>query len=576
MSNAVLAPLLIAVAATVTGVLVPARSRWSWALAAGGVSLAVVADAGILPAAALLTGVAVATAAEGQSARLVLDFNGILGRLAALALGVFTALVVLVRFSSLDVGANLHVLCLLTLGLVAGLFVMVRPGPAAEARAARLVVAVAAAGWALTGHRGVAAAAAASLAMVVLAVVARPLALHGKRLAGAANARTTVLMGALVVTAILLLVLPGGVLGIGDVPVSLNGLARPAAWMVVWSLAASLLASAALRERLATSSLLVACVALSLVVVRFPVAQVGVMLIAAIAVPRLAPGRSAAAWSRVLVVGAAGIAAVLAAGFGARQHGDEALVTVLVLGFVAAAGMYPFGIHVVRWMEAAPPALAAMVSSTLLASVLAALVAAEPALAAAHGGPRLGLVLGLFGGLTAILGGLHAMNATDWRGLALRTTPCEVGLALVGVASFDTRGLQGAALCLAVLAVTRPVLLYADALGPRRGAGLVLTALALLTAAGLPPTLGFPARVLVLGAATRVSPVVGAVAVAGTVLEVMAIAVVLRRRLALPGGGVAPANTHAVTALTAATALVVLAGGLFPAALLGTVFQVGG
>jgi NADH:ubiquinone oxidoreductase subunit 2 (subunit N) len=379
---------------------------------------------------------------------------------------------------------------------------------------------------------------------------------------------------AVAVLAGLLLFVPAGALGAGDLQLSLNGLSRAAAWAVVWSLGAVLLAGNGHPQR-ARAAAVVAALGLGLAAARFPVGVVGVSLLAAIVVPRLA-GSAPAGWSRVLVFGSLGPLAATAAAFSGRQQGNEAIATGLVFGFLAAAGALPFGLHAVRWMQHALPEVAALVGAAFLPCALAALVAAEPALSAAHAGQRIGLVLGVFGAATAIAGAVYAMAANDWRGLALRTVPCEVGLALVGIAAFDIRGLQGAALTVALLAITRPVLVYVDLLGPRRGAGLVLTALVLASAAGLPPTLGFPARLLVISAATRVGPVVAVMAVTGVILELAAIAVVLRRRLAHPPGDQRPASPRSVVALAIATSGATLAGGVFPALLLGSVFQLGG
>lgn len=379
---------------------------------------------------------------------------------------------------------------------------------------------------------------------------------------------------AAVVLAVALVFVPAGTVGGGDVQFSLNGLGRAAAWAVAWSLGAVLLAGRGQR-RSAGAAAAVAALAVGLAAVRFPVGLLGLLLLTAIVVPRLA-GSAPAGWSRVLVFGCLGPIAATVSGFSGRQQGNEAVVIGLVFGFLAAAGALPFGLHAVRWMQRAIPEVGALVGSAFLPCVLAALVAAEPSLAASHAGSRIGLVLGVFGAATAIAGAVYAMGADDWRGLALRTVPCEVGLALVGIAAFDIHGLQGAALSLALLAVTRPVLVYVDLLGPRRGAGLVLTALVLASAAGLPPTLGFPARLLVISAAIRVGPVVAVLTVAGVILELAAIAVVLRRRLAHPPREALPASPRSVVALAAATAGATLAGGVFPAFLLGSVFQLGG
>lgn len=175
MSTAVLAALAIALGATVAALLFDAAARFGWALGAGMVGVAVLfADH---PAAgfALLAGVVVATLVEVPVPGPPRDFNAILGRLGALGLGLFGALVVVVRLLSLDVAQNLHVMVLVAMGLVGMLFLLIHHGPALEARAARTVLVVAAGGWALAGHPGAEAAVAAALLLIALALAPRRL-----------------------------------------------------------------------------------------------------------------------------------------------------------------------------------------------------------------------------------------------------------------------------------------------------------------------------------------------------------------------------------------------------------------
>ncbi|MGI8610648.1 MAG: hypothetical protein ACR2MY_15730 [Candidatus Dormibacteria bacterium] len=381
---------------------------------------------------------------------------------------------------------------------------------------------------------------------------------------------------ALVVTAVLLTLLPSGAsLGTGDAGISTGGLSRTALWLALWATAAALLGSAATRRSMPPAAWAIPALAVMLALVRMPVVLAGLLLLAALIVPRLEEGAASPGWSRTLVFAAlAGFCAV-AADIAGRQHGDELLAALLVLGFLAAVGALPFGWHMVRWLQDAGPAAGALVAAVLLPAMVAALVAAEPALVLVHGTQRAGFLLALFGGATAVAGAIHAMGATDWRTLAVRTAPCEVGLALVGVGAFDTRGLQAAALTLALLALTRPVLFFVDGFGPRRGAGLAATALALVAAAGLPPTIGFPARQLVLSAAVRVHPLVATLAAAAMVLELVALALVLKRRLAQPAADVPLGDPRAARLLTAATALALLFGGVFPGLLLRFVFRLG-
>ncbi|HEV1998548.1 MAG TPA: hypothetical protein VGR61_10515 [Candidatus Dormibacteraeota bacterium] len=381
----------------------------------------------------------------------------------------------------------------------------------------------------------------------------------------------------LVAGAIGLTLLPTGAsLGSGDAGVSLGGLSRTAVWLAIWATTMVLAGAAATGRSVPLGGWAITGLAVALAVARMPVALAGLLLVTAIVVPRLAVGPASAGWSRTLVLSAlAGFGAV-AAGTAMRQHGDDLLAGVVVLGFLAAVGALPFGWHMVRWLKEASPQLGALVVSVLLPALVTALVAAEAVLAQVHGTQRAGFLLGLFGGATAVAGAVYAMGATDWRTLALRTTPCEVGLALVGIGAFDIHGLQAAALTLALIAFTRPVLFFVDGLGPRRGAGLVATALALVAAAGLPPTVGFPARLLVLSAASRIHPLVAVLAATGVLLELVALVLVLRRRLARPAGEVAVAEPRAARLLAVATVVALIYGGIFPGFLLRFVFRLGG
>ena len=390
------------------------------------------------------------------------------------------------------------------------------------------------------------------------------------RLAGAAG---PLLLAAATVA---LAMLPTGAsLGTGDAGISIGGLSRTAGWLAIAGTAMVLLGAAATRLTVPLRAWAIPGLAVALAVARAPVVLAGLLLLTAIVVPRLAAGPASDGWSRTLVLSAfAGFGAV-AADVAGQPQGNDLVTAVMVIGFLAAVGAVPFGWHMLRWITDATPQVGALVAAVLLPAMVTALVAAEPALVQVHGTQRAGFLLGLFGGATSVAAAVYAMGARDWRAFALRSTPCEVGLALVGVGAFDTRGLQAAALTLALIAFTRPVLFFVGRVGSRRGVILAATALALLGAAGLPPTLGFPARQLVLSAAARIHPAVAALAAAGVVLELVALALVLRRRLAQPAAEEVVAEPRAAGLLAAATAVVLLLGGAFPGLLLLFVFRLG-
>jgi len=81
---------------------------------------------------------------------------------------------------------------------------------------------------------------------------------------------------------------------------------------------------------------------------------------------------------------------------------------------------------------------------------------------------------------------------------------------------------------------------------------------------------------MIRGSAPRINPLVAVLVVAAMALQVTAIAVVLRRRLAQPAGENSAADPRAVAVLATVTVVALLAGGVFPAFVLGSVFRLGG
>ena len=167
------AVLVVATVAAGAALVHPAFDRWASALAAALVCASLVAAGSLAAGAALLAGVAVATAVEAPGPTASPNFNSVLSRLLALAAGIAGALVGVVRLLSLDAGQNLSVLLLIVIGLWGLLSMLTHPGPPEEGRAARSLLAVAAAAWALGGHPAVVAAGVAAALMVLLAAAGR-------------------------------------------------------------------------------------------------------------------------------------------------------------------------------------------------------------------------------------------------------------------------------------------------------------------------------------------------------------------------------------------------------------------
>jgi formate hydrogenlyase subunit 3/multisubunit Na+/H+ antiporter MnhD subunit len=143
----------------------------------------------------------------------------------------------------------------------------------------------------------------------------------------------------------------------------------------------------------------------------------------------------------------------------------------------------------------------------------------------------------------------------------------------MGLAAFDSGGLRGAALTLTCMALTRPVMLLgaaSTATTPARAARW----LAVVGAAGLPPTIGFGARLLVLGAAVGLQPGLMAAALAGMMLELVAVA-----RLAMgpmgtdEAGSLRPRRRKAYAAL--ALGLLSVTAGVAPGLFLSGLWSLG-
>jgi NADH:ubiquinone oxidoreductase subunit 2 (subunit N) len=95
---------------------------------------------------------------------------------------------------------------------------------------------------------------------------------------------------------------------------------------------------------------------------------------------------------------------------------------------------------------------------------------------------------------------------------------------------------------------------------------------ALFTAAGLPPTVGFAARLLVLESAFHLHPLLAVAVVAGVVIEVFASARLLLR-LGIPLAGPEPRSGAAPVALV--VAILTFGAGLAPGGALTYIWNLG-
>jgi formate hydrogenlyase subunit 3/multisubunit Na+/H+ antiporter MnhD subunit len=254
---------------------------------------------------------------------------------------------------------------------------------------------------------------------------------------------------------------------------------------------------------------------------------------------------------------------------------DHANTALLILGLMLMVGAAPFSGGLRQWLLHSRARLALLAVTCVVPALVAALVNTLGVISGLHEGPSAGIALGAFGALTLVVGALAQLRASGWRDLAADGAIADLGLALVGIGSFEITGLQGAALALLVMAVARPFLYLLDDIEMSGNWAWLGAGAAIFAAAGLPPTVGFAARLLVLAAAFRLHPLVATVVVTGVVIEVFATARLLLRLgipRARPGRPMAP--TAAMVA-SAAIALVCIATGLAPKAMLTYVWGLG-
>jgi hypothetical protein len=388
------------------------------------------------------------------------------------------------------------------------------------------------------------------------------------------SAATVTAMG-LVASTVCLAGLPGDrEVGGGGLSLAMSRFGKGALWL---SLLGVGLAVLALNSRpgvdgsIAWSAHVFAVIA---VVARSPLLLMAAIVLLALVLRRLEPGeRPGPGWSRNLGAGAAlataGLGMAVAAQPPLTEHATTALV---ILGFMLLLGAAPFSGGMRRWLMESRTRLALLAVTCVVPALVAALVNNLGIFSRLHQDASAGLTIAAFGALTLLVGSVAQLGATGWRGLAVDGAIADLGLAVVGVGSLDISGLQGASLALLVMALSRPFLLLLGEMGMSGAWAWIGGGAALFAAAGLPPTVGFAARLLVLGAAFHLHPLLAAAVVAGVVLEVFASARLLVR-LGIPLA--APARPRGVAAVAVSVALLALGAGLAPGALLTYVWSLG-
>jgi NADH-quinone oxidoreductase subunit M len=213
------------------------------------------------------------------------------------------------------------------------------------------------------------------------------------------------------------------------------------------------------------------------------------------------------------------------------DHQQTLIFFLLLLGFAVKTPLVPF--H--TWLPAAamegPTQLTALLTGLKLGAfgILRFTMPLAPSAAVEYS-----WVLGIFGAITLIYGALIALQQTNLRRLLAYASISHVGLVIVGIASLNTLGIQGAIFqLLNFTLVAASLMLVAGLVQHRLGSteavhlgGLakvmprltVFYFLFALASMAIPGTSGFPAELMLIFGALNAHPSLGITALAGTVL----------------------------------------------------------
>lgn len=260
---------------------------------------------------------------------------------------------------------------------------------------------------------------------------------------------------------------------------------------------------------------------------------------------------------------------------------QASIFLLLFFGFAIKAPLFPFHTWLPTVLREGPTGLSALLVGLKLGAfgILRFALPLAPEAARDHGW----LVMAL-GGFGALYGALAALQQANFRKMLAFSSVSHVGLVIVGIATLNLQGVQGAVFQLANFAmIAGGLFLIAGFLHHRLGStdlaslgGLArplprLTGFVLLfgmASIGLPGTSGFAAELLILIGAWQTHPVLALVAVSGAVLGAAYFLGFFQR--AFLGPVTDPAVAAAVdlrpreVLIASVMALLVLAGGLFP------------
>jgi NADH-quinone oxidoreductase subunit N len=218
-----------------------------------------------------------------------------------------------------------------------------------------------------------------------------------------------------------------------------------------------------------------------------------------------------------LLYGMTGTLDITARAFGAGLSQNDPVV-VLTVGLLALAGLFfklsavPFHFWTPDAYQAAPVPVAALLSVVPKAAALLAFVRLASAL---PGGVQVPLAVLTLAGI--LLGNLTALRQTDAKRLLAWSTVAQAGFLLVGVVAQNQAGLQGATFYMATyMLMTLPAFFLIGqlsratggrfalagfaGLGPRFPLQSIALTVVMLSLTGLPPTVGFTAKLLVFTA----------------------------------------------------------------------------
>ena len=205
---------------------------------------------------------------------------------------------------------------------------------------------------------------------------------------------------------------------------------------------------------------------------------------------------------------------------------------LLLMGFAVKAPLVPFHTWLPTVAMEGPTQMTALLTGLKLGvyGILRFAMPLAPSAAIEYS-----WILGIFGAITLIYGGLIALQQTNLRRLLAYASVSHVGLVIIGIASLNMPGIQGAIFQLFNFTlIASSLMLLAGFIQQRLGSTEILHMgglagvmprltcfyfLFALAGMGIPGTSGFPAELLLILGALLAHPSLGITALAGAVLS---------------------------------------------------------